>query len=252
MYKKAIVRKPCKKFASGLTTSNLGIPNYKLMLMQHSAYVETLQSIRLDVINLEPLNDYPDAHFVEDTAVIVPEVAVITQPGATSRRGEEITIEKELTKYKRIEKIRLPGTLDGGDILVIDKKVFIGISARTNKEGASQLAGILVKYGYSTEMITVSKGLHLKSDVNFIGNHTILLTEKYSNTPAFKNYTKIVVEKNDDYAANSLLINDKLIIPKGFPKTKTKLHTAGFELIELEMSESQKMDGGLTCLSLRF
>jgi dimethylargininase len=252
MYKKAITRKPCHNFIKGLTTSNFGKPDYFLMLKQHNAYVETLQSLGLDVINLEPLNDYPDAHFIEDTAVIVPEVGVITQPGATSRRGEEITIEKELAKYKKIEKIKLPGTLDGGDVLVVDKKVFIGISARTNSEGANQLVSILDKFGYSSEMIAVSKGLHLKSDVNFIGNNTILITKKYNNITAFKNYIKIVVEKDEAYAANSLFINNKLIIPKGFPKTKTNLCAAGFDLVELEMSESQKMDGGLTCLSLRF
>lgn len=252
MYTKAIIRKPCKNFAKGLTTSNLGEPDYQLMLKQHAVYVETLINLGLKISELESLDDFPDAHFVEDTAVIVPEVAIITKPGAESRAGEEITIEAELGKYKKIKKIKTPGTLDGGDVLVVDKKVFIGLSERTNLQGANQLSDILNIYGYDSEFIKVEEGLHLKSDVNFIGKNTLLLTEKYLGTSAFKKFKKICVDDDESYAANSLLINDKTIVPKGFTKTIQKLQQSGFDIIEIEMSESEKMDGGLTCLSLRF
>ena len=252
MYTKAIVRKPCKKFAYGLTTSNLAKPKYDLMLRQHSAYVDTLRYLGLLVIELEALTDYPDAHFVEDTAIVVPEIAIITRPGAESRRGEEVSIAKELKKYRAIKLIIEPGTLDGGDVLVIDKQVFIGLSERTNQEGANQLSNILFDFGYKSESINVEEGLHLKSDVNYIGRNTLLVTKKYYDNAEFKKFEKICVESDENYVANSLLINDKVLVPKGFLKTNEKLKQTGFKLIELEMSESQKMDGGLTCLSLRF
>lgn len=252
MYTQAITRKPCRNFADGITTSKLGKPNFDVMMSQHAGYVDTLKSLGLKVLELEALDQFPDAHFVEDTAVVVPEIAVITNPGASSRRGEELSIEKRLSDYKKIEKIKTPGNLDGGDILVIDKIVFIGISERTNIEGANQLSEILFKYGYSAKMLQVEEGLHLKSDVNYIGKNTLLITEKYKDNSSFKNFNKICVDSYEAYAANSLLINENIIVPRGFPKTKQKMLQTEFDIIELDMSESQKMDGGLTCLSLRF
>ena len=251
MYSEAITRKPCKNFGAGITSSNLGKPDYSLMLQQHHTYVDTLNNLGLQVTELEALDDYPDAHFVEDTAVVVPEIAIIARPGAKSRRGEEITIEDVLAKYKNIEKIKAPGTVDGGDVLITGKKVYIGISERTNQEGANQLSEILKKFGYDSTYISVNKGLHLKSDVNYIGKNTVLMKDIF-DTQDFKSYNKIIVKPEESYAANSLLVNNKLIIPKGFAETKLRLLEAEFDVIELDMSEAQKMDGGLTCLSLRF
>lgn len=252
MYSQAITRKPCKNFSAGITSSNLGKPDYSLMLQQHHAYVDTLNNLGLQVTELEALDDYPDAHFVEDTAVVVPEIAIIARPGAKSRRGEEITIEDVLAKYKNIEKIKAPGTVDGGDVLITGKKVYIGISERTNQEGANQLSEILIKFGYDSTYISVNKGLHLKSDVNYIGKNTVLMTNIFFDTQDFKSYNKFIVKPEESYAANSLLVNNKLIIPKGFAETKLRLIEAEFDVIELDMSEPQKMDGGLTCFSLRF
>jgi dimethylargininase len=251
LYSQAITRKPCKNFGAGITSSNLGKPDYSLMLQQHHTYVDTLNNLGLQVTELEALDDYPDAHFVEDTAVVVPEIAIIARPGAKSRRGEEITIEDVLAKYKNIEKIKAPGTVDGGDVLITGKKVYIGISERTNQEGANQLSEILIKFGYDSTYISVNKGLHLKSDVNYIGKNTVLMKDIF-DTQDFKSYNKIIVKPEESYAANSLLVNNKLIIPKGFAETKLRLLEAEFDVIELDMSESQKMDGGLTCFSLRF
>ena len=252
MYSQAITRKPCKNFGAGITSSNLGKPDYSLMLQQHHIYVDTLNNLGLQVTELEALDDYPDAHFVEDTAVVVPEIVIIARPGAKSRRGEEITIEDELAKYKTIEKIKAPGTVDGGDILITGKKVYIGISERTNREGANQLSEILKKFGYDSTYISVNKGLHLKSDINYIGKNTALMTDNLFDTQDFKSYNKIIVKPEESYAANSLLVNNKLLIPKGFAETKLRLLEAEFDVIELDMSEAQKMDGGLTCFSLRF
>jgi len=183
---------------------------------------------------------------------VVPEIAVIARPGAVSRRGEEISIEKVLSQFKEVSKISEPGTLDGGDVLIIDNQVYIGISERTNLNGAQQLSEILKTFGYESKFIHVEKGLHLKSDVNYVGKNSILVTKNYYYHYAFAKYVRILVNETESYAANSLLINDRVIIPSGFPTTTHQLKQSNFDIIELDMSESQKMDGGLTCLSLRF
>ncbi len=252
MFKYAITRKPCSSFAQGQTTSNLGKPDYELMIKQHDAYVETLCNLGLQVLVLKHAPNFPDAHFVEDTAIVTPDVAIIANPGAETRKGEEKSIEPVLAKYRKIERIKSPGTVDGGDVLMIDNHFFVGISERTNREGAEQLGKILEKYDNTWTLIPVSDGLHLKSGINYAGKNTLLVTEKFLSREKFKRYEKIVVDQDEEYAANNLLINDHLITPKGFPKTKAKLEVLEFEITELDMSEVRKMDGGLTCLSLRF
>lgn len=248
----AITRKPGENFAQGLTTANLGLPNYPLILQQHLSYVEALKLIGLKIIELDVQMDYPDAHFVEDTAVVTPEVAIITNPGAKSRQGEEESIAEILATYRTIEYIRAPGTLDGGDVLMVEDHFFIGISERTNAEGAKQLSNILKKYAKTWSMIQVGAGLHFKSSVNYVGKNTLIVTRDFANHDALKGYDKVIVNREEEYAANVLWVNDYLMVPKGFPDTKTKLKALGLEIIELDVSEMQKMDGGLTCLSLRF
>jgi dimethylargininase len=248
----AITRKPGKNFAQGLTTSNIGSADYKLILKQHDAYVETLKSIGLEVLVLEEQPDYPDAHFVEDTAVVTPGVAVITRPGAKARQGEEDTIAPVLTQYRKTVHIQLPGILDGGDVLMVGKHFFIGLSERTNKAGAKQLGHIVEDYGNTWETIPVKAGLHLKSSINYLGNSTLIVTKNFANKAGLKRYDKIVVDKTEAYAANTLRVNDRLLAPQGFPKTKQKLQSLGLDIIELDMSEVRKMDGGLTCWSIRF
>jgi dimethylargininase len=248
----AIVRTPGHDFAHGITTSNLGTPSYELILKQHQEYIQTLRYLGLKVIVLNPLPNYPDAYFVEDDAVVTPDVAIITNPGAEDRKGEVATIEPVLATYRDIARIRAPGTVDGGDILMMDSHFFIGISERTNREGAEQLSFIFEQYGYTWALVYVEAGLHLKSSVNFIGNNTLLLTENFADLYVFKGYNHIIVDNAEGYAANTLLIRDSLLTPKGFPNTLGKLASTGFNIIELDMSEARKMDGGLTCMSLRF
>jgi len=252
MFTHAITRKPGPDFASGITTSLLGPPDSALMMRQHAAYVDLLTSLGLEVVELDPLPGYPDAYFVEDAAVVTPDVAVITRPGARSRRGEEKAIELILAQYRRIERIRAPGTLDGGDVLAVDGHFFVGISHRTNKEGARQLGRILERYGNEWTSVPVTGGLHLKSSINHIGNHTLLVTRACADLSVLKTFEKIVVEKGEEYAANVLFINGNLIVPKGFPETREQLGQADGNLFELDVSEARKMDGGLTCMSLRF
>ena len=250
--KYAITRKPGENFSQGLTTADPGSSDYQLILKQHTTYIETLQAIGLKTIELEAQPDYPDAHFVEDTAVVTPEVAIITNPGATSRQGEEESIAEILAPYRRLEYIRAPGTLDGGDVLMVGDHFFIGISERTNSEGAQQLSNILEKYTKTQSMIPVGAGLHFKSSVNYVAQNALIVTRDFADHEALKAYEKIVVNREEEYAANVLRVNDYLLVPRGFPDTKTKLSALDLKIIELDVSEMQKMDGGLTCLSLRF
>jgi dimethylargininase len=248
----AITRRPGKELAAGITTSKLGPPDYDKALEQFDVYVKTLKNIGVSVIVLDPLAGYPDAHFVEDAAVIVPEVAIITHPGAVSRRGEVSSIESVLQPFRDIKRIHPPGTIDGGDVLIIDGHVFIGLSDRTNEAGATQLGETLTGFGYTWEAVPVAAGLHFKSSVNAVGKATLLTTWHFAEHPTLAGFRRIVVSTQEDYAANTLLINGNLIMPAGYPDARDKLSRLGKPVLELDTSEFRKMDGGLTCLSLRF
>jgi dimethylargininase len=252
MINHAITRLPGENFADGVTTANLGRPSYSLILQQHHAYRQALLSLGLDVIVLPAEPTYPDAYFVEDPAIITPKIAVSTCPGASSRQGEEITLEPFLEYYRPLVHIHPPGTVDGGDVLVVENHYFIGLSERTNSEGAAQLATLLAEAGHTSETVPVAAGLHLKSGVNYVGNDTLLITKNLADYPAFAKYKRIILDVDEEYAANTLWVNDTLLTPKGFPKTHASLAHLGMRLIELDVSEVQKMDGGLTCMSLRF
>ncbi len=252
MFTHAITRFPGVNFADGITTSNLGRPSYPLILKQHLAYRQALLSLGLDVLVLPPEPNYPDAYFVEDPAIVTPEIAVITYPGASARQGEQVSIEPFLSYYRPIFHIQSPGTVEGGDILMAGNHFFIGLSERTNSDGAAQLAEYLEHAGHTSEPIPVDAGLHLKSSVNYLGRDTLIISNALCNHPAFASYHKVVVDDDEAYAANTLWVNGSLLIPKGFPKTRAQLAGLGMPVIELDVSEVQKMDGGLTCMSLRF
>ena len=253
MFTQAIARKPAKNFAQGLTTTvSAKPPQYELLLKQHETYLETLKSCGFNVTILDPLPDYPDAYFVEDTAVVTADVAVITHPGAETRRGEEESMVPILAGFRKIERILAPGTVDGGDVLQVDNHFFIGLSQRTNKEGAGKFGRILESCGNTWATVEVGAGLHFKSSVNYVGKNTLLVTPDFAEREQLSGYDKIVVAKAEAYAANTLLVNEHLLTPAGFPLTRQKLEILGFEIIELETSEVRKMDGGLTCMSIRF
>jgi len=195
---------------------------------------------------------YPDAYFVEDTAVVTPRVAVITNPGAPSRRGEVDTIEPVLAKHRPAFRIKPPATVDGGDVLMVENRFFIGISERTNLAGARALGRLLQDHGHTWTPVPVSSGLHLKSSVNYLGQGRLLLTRAMADRVEFADFPKIILDPGEEYAANTLWINGGLLIPKRFPRMRAKLGKLGLPLIALDVSEIRKMDGGLTCLSLRF
>ena len=253
MFTHAIARKPGPNFAQGLTTAvNEEAPDFNILVDQHQKYISTLISTGLEVILLDALPEHPDAYFVEDTAVITSNVAVITNPGADSRKGEEKTIAPVLEKYRNIDRIISPGTVDGGDILQVGQHFFIGVSERTNHEGAGQLGQILKRHGYAYTTVAVGDGLHFKSSVNYVGKNTLLVTEDFATSDQLAGYDILVTDKDESYAANTLFINDHLLVPRGYPNTLKKLEVLGHKIIELDTSEVRKMDGGLTCMSLRF
>lgn len=251
-FSRAIVREPGPNCASGLTTSALGPPDYELLRAQHRQYVNTLSELGLQVEVLPAEPDYPDAYFVEDPAIVTPEVAIITVPGAPARQGEQHSIAQALARHRPLAHIQPPGNVEGGDVLMVGRHFFIGLSERTNEDGAGQLGQILAQHGYTCETIAVGPGLHLKSGINIVAPDTLLLTEEFAGRPAFDGYQHIVLDEEEAYASNTLYINGTLIVPAGFPSTRAKLETLGHPIIELDVSEVQKMDGGLTCMSLRF
>lgn len=252
MFTRAIVRKPGADCARGLTKARLGRPNVKLLLAQHRAYIRALRSLGIRVTVLPEEPGFPDAYFVEDTAVVTPRVAVITNPGASSRRGEENAIEPLLAKYRPTVRIKPPATVDGGDVLMVENHFFIGITERTNLAGARALGRHLQDYAHAWTPVPVSAGLHLKSSANYLGQGRLLVTRAMADRVEFADFPKIILDPGEEYAANTLWINGRLLIPAKFPKTRKKLEKLGLPLIELEVSEIRKMDGGLTCLSLRF
>ncbi len=248
----ALVRRPGSDMAAGITTADMGKPDLAMALNQFDAYVRALTDCGVAVSVLDALHGCPDAHFVEDTAVVTPEIAVITNPGADARKAEVASMADALSPYRRIVRIQAPGTVDGGDVLMVGRRVFIGLSERTNAHGARQLGEILHGIGYRCATVPVGAGLHFKSSVNAVGENILLTAPEFADHPALNGFRRIVVDPREAYAANTLWINDALIVPAGFPDTLSKLRPLGMSVIEVDTSEFRKMDGGLTCLSLRF
>lgn len=252
----AIVRKPAPNFSKGLTAANLGAPEYERALSQHQAYCEALERCGLLLTNLEPDDAYPDSTFIEDTAVVVGESAVLTRPGAVSRAGEVVSVAKVLAQvFSEIHTIQEPGTLDGGDVCEAGDHYFIGISERTNEAGARQLGGLLVTFGKTYSLIDI-RGidglLHLKSGVAHLGANRLVVIDALASLKEFSDYQLVTVIDGEEYAANCVRINDYVLISEGYSQFAKTLASLGYQTIALNMSEFRKMDGGLSCLSLRF
>jgi dimethylargininase len=254
MFKHAIMRTPGSNFAQGLTSVDLGVPDFGRMMQQYAAYCAALQTCGLALTILEPDLDHPDSTFVEDTAVLTPRSAILTRPGARSREGEVSAMAGALRNfYSTTLQIQAPGSVDGGDICEAENHFFLGLSHRTNEEGARQLAVYLEREGYSTSTIDVrgmTSILHLKSGISYIGDGTLVVIEEM--TSQFSGYILLPVTKDESYAANCVRVNDRVLVPAGYPRLLTDLKEHGFDPLPLDMSEFQKMDGGLSCLSLRF
>jgi dimethylargininase len=256
MLKHAIVRPPAANFADGLTSVDLGKPDFKKAQQQHAHYCEALQQCGLELTRLEADAAFPDSTFVEDTAVLTPDSAILTRPGARSREGEVVGTERALRHvYTRFRTITAPGTVDGGDVCEADGHYFIGLSDRTNEQGARQLADFLGEEGFTSMFVDI-RGihgiLHLKSGISYLGDNRLVLIDAFVGNAAFNGYEIVVVEPEENYAANFLRINDRVILSSGHPQFEATVRKFGYPLIALDMSEFQKMDGALSCLSLRF
>jgi dimethylargininase len=211
-----------------------------------------LEEAGVQVTVLAPLDNFPDSCFVEDVAVLIPDCAVVTRPGAPSRRAETAHIEAALAAFHDpIERIEAPGRLDGGDVLAVGDRYFIGLTERTDAEGARQLIAILEAHAISGEAVPVEGMLHLKSGVAWLGGDLLLIQAALADQPAFEGYRKLVVANDEAYAANAIAVNGRVLMPAGHPKTRRAVEEAGLKVAEVATSEFQKLDGGPSCLSLR-
>ena len=253
MFRNAIVRLPCVSLKDGLSSSSQGKPDYQKALRQHEIYTSQLMAMGLDVRILPADERYPDSVFIEDVALCTPGVSIITRPGAVTRRGETGGMRQVLSDYfSRIEEIKLPGTLEAGDVMMAGDTYYIGISRRTNNIGADQLISILEKNGLKGIKVPLGALLHLKSGVSFLENNNILVSDLLIENILFNDFNKIHVNQGEEYAANSLWINGTVLVPEGYPDTTEKIEDAGYKTVTIEVSEFRKVDGGLSCLSLRF
>lgn len=256
MFTHTIVRRPCRKITEGITSApELGKPDYELALRQHDAYIAALKACGVDVTVLEADERFPDSCFVEDTAVLTRKCAIITNPGAASRNREVEAMVPVIERFynkEQIEYIKAPGTLEGGDVMMVGDHFYVGRSARTNAEGIRQFIAILEKYGLTGSEVPLKEVLHLKTGVNYIENGKMLVSGEFIDKPDFALYEKLVVPAQEAYGANCIWVNDTVIVPKGYPTVLSLVQEAGYKTLEVDTSEYRKIDGGLSCLSLRF
>lgn len=219
---------------------------------QHEAYENLLRELGAKVISLAEEPDLADSMFVEDPAVVLDEVAVICPLGTESRRAEAETIAKALEKYRRLEYVKLPGTLEGGDVLRVGKKIFVGSTARSNPEGIRQLAVIVERFGYEVTAVRVSGCLHLKSAVTSLGGNVLLGNRKWFQWERMAGFEWVDVDPSEPHAGNALRMGETVVFPASFPKTRGRIEEAGLKVVALDISELQKAEAGLTCSSLLY
>ncbi|MES2915783.1 MAG: arginine deiminase family protein [Pseudomonadota bacterium] len=251
----AITRRPSASITGGLRAVDTGTPDLARMQAHHDAYIAALKATGATVIDLPPLDAFPDSVFVEDTALCLPQGAVILRPGAPSRLGEAAEMAPHLRAlYRRV--VEISGTdsfIEGGDILVTETEILVGRSARTNAAGIAALTRLVTPWGHSVrEVLTPPGVLHFKTDCSLLDADTILSTKRLSASGCFADYHVLDVPDGEEAAANTIRFNDVVLMPAGFPKTRETLGKAGFQVREIGNSECAKLDGGMSCLSLRF
>jgi len=219
---------------------------------QHRAYEALLENLGARVISLPAEPALPDAMFVEDPAIVLDELAVILPLGTESRRPEAASLARALAKFRKLEYITLPGTMEGGDILRIGREIFAGLSSRTNAQGIRQLEAILRPYGYEISSVRVSGCLHLKSAVTFLGRDTLLANRDWIDPKPFAEFDWMDVAPEEPHAANALAVGHTIVFPSSFPRTRARIESRGFHVVSLDISELQKAESGLTCSSLLF
>lgn len=250
----AITRRPPLSAVHGLRAEDVGNPEIDTLMRHHDAYIRALRQAGVEVSVLDALEEFPDSLFVEDTTLCLPEGAVVLRPGAPSRFGESMAMAPHVRDmYSDVRELSGPGFIEGGDILTTETEILVGRSDRTNAEGISELRDAVSGWGYTVREVKTPPGvLHFKSDCSLLDGSTILSTPRLSASGCFEGYTVVDVAEGEEPAANSIRVNDVVFMPAGFPVTTERVREAGFVVIELDNSECQKIDGGLSCLSLRF
>lgn len=255
-FTRAIVRPPAATFAAGITTSGLGPPDLALALEQHEAYCQTLARLGISLVRLAPDAGFPDSTFVEDGAIVTARGAILARPGAASRAGEVAALRAALGPwFPDLDTITAPGTLDGGDVCEAGPHFFIGLSARTNAEGAAQIAAWLEQRGFGSSVIDIRRMpglLHLKTGLSWLGGRRLLAGDELAGHEGLGDWQIVRVPEGEEYAANCVRVNDAVLIPQGYPATAALLGGLGYQVTAVGMSEYRKMDGGLSCLSVRW
>lgn len=248
-YKNAFVKPPASSYAHALTSEAEPRPvDLALARRQHFAYVTTLRALGLQVTELAPDDDFPDSCFVQDVALAIDGQLIVTRPGAESRRGEPDAMMDALRSTGLpIQRILAPATLDGGDVMITENAVYVGLSARTNADAVTQLQGML---RHKVIGVPLTAGLHLLSSCSYLGDEKLLITEPLTHAPQLQGFEQFVISQEEAYAANVLVLGKHAVMPAGFPLTESQLQEAGLQTHALDMSEFEKRDGGVTCLSL--
>ena len=253
-FTRAIVRTPPRSAVNGLRAVDLGPPDVERLREHHARYVDVLGGLGVTVETLEAEEAFPDSLFVEDSALCLPEGAVVLRPGTATRVAEADLIEPSLRRhYAEVRRLAGPGTVDGGDVLVTGSEIVVGRSSRTDAQGVAELTTIVADWGHSVrEVVTPPGVLHLKTHCSLLDADTILATRVLAETGCFDSYRVLDVDPAEEGAANAIRVNDAVLMPEGFPITTARVRDAGYDVITVPNSECARIDGGLSCLSLRF
>ncbi|NIA27905.1 MAG: dimethylargininase [Desulfobulbaceae bacterium] len=226
--------------------------NIDLALQQHQQYRSILNSLGCEIVSVPTESGLADSVFIEDTTIVLDEIAVMCLPGAKSRRAEVEGVADVLQHYRTLASIQPPGTLDGGDLLRVGKVIYAGLSARSDRSGIEQLRNIVADYGFAVETVETTKCLHLKSAVSEVAPGSLLINPDWISRSAFGNCELIDVDDEEPHAANALRVGRSVIYPSSFPRTMEKLVRRGINVIPIDVSELQKAEGAVTCCSLIF
>ena len=253
-FESVISRRPAESVTQGLRDGSGPDPSVKLFLRQHAAYISAIKAAGVQVTELPALEEFPDSVFVEDSALCLKDAAIILRPGAASRFGEAECIRPALEKhFSRVIQLKGPGFVDGGDVLLSDCDAFIGLSARTNQNGLEELSSVLAEFSYRTVKVeTPASILHFKTECGLLDSQTIFSTRKLASLGCFDNYRVIEVPEGEEGAANIVRLNDVVFLSCGYPESEALLKSQGYSVVLLDTSEAAKVDGGLSCMSLRF
>lgn len=249
----AITREPSPRLEEGeVTYINRSPVSYKSAAWQHATYCDAMRSVGVNVITLPCLDEFPDSVFVEDTAVVLDEVAVLCAMGAKSRRPEAAHMKAELAKYREVVELQAPASIEGGDVLRIGKTLFVGQSTRTNALGAQALAEAIAPYGYGVIPVGVHGALHLKTACTALDDHTVLMNSNWIDPTPFRGFDLVEAAHDEPWAGNILRLDNWIIAQTGFPRTADMIAKRGYNVQLVDMSEYGKVEGSLTCLSLVF